>query len=500
MKDILKEYIIKKYGIENFEEIIKKNYLNYIYTEESHNVKLLLNKANVMLLQNELIKICKKFDEQKIKYITFKGAVLANRLYDNIYTRFFSDIDVFVFPECFDRALNILYKNGYVLRYPNVLSGTHHAALKKDKIVLELHRNILNPFTQIDETYLRNNLEILNLSGNDVTTFNKTGTFLHMIYHLYMDTWLKRSNAYSVYATKSLLIVNRFLARAYEIALFSKKYFNEINWEDIVSNIKRQKLRIIFNIMINDVLKIFPNAFPKHFIDSVNNMEYVSDKRDVLYKYIIDSNLSNENIDVILSNFIDSQWNKRAFENIQIDSVGGFTLDNPIVKDQEINNNYRLGCTVQIEKIDDGIKLVFRVSNDDFCFSETKDYNTQTSDGVHLIICGTKKYSFNSIFLFPKIVDDKIVVVPVNVLNGENFEINDLLISTSYEKFETEYLITAILKNEFLKINNIEEYFYLGLVISDCSNKTKKRKSELILSEPYNEWYNPAYFAKIKIV
>ena len=138
--------------------------------------------------------------------------------------------------------------------------------------------------------------------------------------------------------------------------------------------------------MINDILKIFPDAFPKYFIDAVNNMEYVSDERDVLYKYIIDSNLSNENKDVILSDFIDFQWNNRASKNLQIDSVGRFTLDNPIVKDQEINNNYQLGCTVRIEKIDDGIKLAFRVSNDDFCFSETKDYNTQTSDGVHLTV------------------------------------------------------------------------------------------------------------------
>lgn len=500
MKDILKEYIIKKYGIENFEEIIKKNYLNYIYTEESHNVKLLLNKANVMLLQNELIKICKKFDEQKIKYITFKGAVLSNRLYDNIYTRFFSDIDIFVFPEHFEKALDVLYNNGYVLRYPNVLSNPHHAALKNGKIVVELHRNILNPFTEIDESYMYNHTEILDLSKQNVITFDLTGTLLHLFYHLYMDAWLSFNNKYVVYATKQTPSVNRFLARAYEIALLSKKYFEQIRWEEIIKDINKQKLRIFFNTMINDILKIFPDAFPKYFIDAVNNMEYVNDERDVLYKYIIDSNLSNENIDVILSDFIDFQWNNRASKNLQIDSVGRFTLDNPIIKDQEINNNYRLGCTVQIKKIDDGIKLAFRVSNDDFCFSETKDYNTQTSDGVHLIICGTKKYSFNSIFLFPKIVDDKIVVVPVNVLNGENFEINDLLISTSYEKFETEYLITAILKNEFLKINNIEEYFYLGLVISDCSNKTKKRKSELILSEPYNEWYNPAYFAKIKIV
>ena len=152
MKETLKKYIIDNYGIDRFQDVINKNYLQYQYVEDVHNVKFLLNKANVILLQNELIKIAKEFNGHGIEYIAFKGAILANRLYDNIFTRFFSDIDVFVFPKHFDNALNLLYKNGYVLRYPNVLSGTHHAALKKDKIVLELHRNILNPFTQIDET------------------------------------------------------------------------------------------------------------------------------------------------------------------------------------------------------------------------------------------------------------------------------------------------------------------------------------------------------------
>lgn len=494
MKDILKEYIVKEYGIENFEEIIKKNYLNYIYTDEPHNIKLLLNKANVMLLQNELIKICKNFDEQKIKYITFKGAVLANRLYDNIYKRFFSDIDIFVFPQHFEEALNILYNNGYVLRYPDDLSNPHHVVLKNGKINVELHKNILNPFTEIDETYMYNHTETFSLSKQDVITFDLTATFLHLLYHLYMDAWLSLNYKYLVYATMKTPTIKRFFFQAYEIALLSKNHFEKINWNEIIKDVKKQKFRAFFKTMIFDILEIFPNIFPKHFINTVNDMQYINSEHIILYKYI-----SSENLNTLLCDFINSQWNNNASKNLQIDSIGRFSLTNPIIKELETNNSNRLTCDVQIERNADGIKIVFKISNDDFHFSEINDYNTQTSDGVHLIICGTKKYSYNSIFLFPKIISNKTVVIPVNVLNGDNSIISDLLISTSYQKFETEYLITVILKNEFLKINNIEEYFYLGLVISDCSSKTKKRKSELILSTPHSEWYNPAYFAKIKI-
>ena len=496
MKEILKNYIIDNYGAEMFQDIIQKNYLQYQYVEGEHNVKFLLNKANVILLQNELIRVAKKLEENDIKYIAFKGAILANRLYDNIYTRFFSDIDIFVLPEQFDKALNVLYEDGYILRYPNALSGVHHVALKKENIVLELHRNILNPFTMIDETYLRNHLEKISLAGNDIKTFNKTVTFLHMIYHLYMDALLAYSNAYFVYTTKHLPRVNRFFARSYEIAVFLNKFSQIINWDEIKNDIKNQKLRIIFKKMIYDILEIFPEAFPKQFIDTINDLNYVDDERDVLYKFITETNSYKKHIDEVLCEFISTQWDNR--ENIKINNNGNFVLGKTIIKDNEFTNHH-LTCAVNVEKICDDIKLMFQISNDDFCFSNIGNYDTQASDGVHLIICGTEKYSYNSIFLFPKKINDKIFVVPVDVLNNVNREIDENFISATYDESEAEYTITAILKKDFLQEFNLEKYFYLGLVISDCSSKTKKRKSELILSNPHSEWYNPIHFAKIEL-
>ena len=457
------------------------------------------NKLRYEIYFKSLVEICDSFVTANVNPLYFKGMALANRLYDEPQKRYVGDIDIFVEKRNFPIALAQLIKLGYVFRDKNTFYNEHHIVLIRENVTVELHKNVFNPIIGINEKYLLSNTETFKTIGNSIMTFNITASFLHLIYHLYMDTWLTVCSLYPLLTCRLIPKTKRFIYRAYEIALFSENYFNEISWEDIINDIKKQKLRIIFNMMINDIIEIFPNTFPKSFIDAVNNMEYVIYEKDDLYKYVMDSNSLNKNIDAILSGYIDSQWNNRVYKNLQIDSVGGFTLDNPIIKDQEINNNYLLTCNVQVKKSENGIKLVFKVTNDDFYFSKAKDYDTLTSDGVHLIICGTKKYSYNSIFLFPKIVDDEIVVIPVNVLNSENSEISDLLISTSYQKFETEYIITAVLKNEFLKRNNIEKHFYLGLVISDCSSKTKKRKGELILSNPYNEWYNPVYFAKVNI-
>lgn len=493
MKDILKEYIIKKYGIENFEEIIKKNYVNYIYAEETHNVKLLLNKANVMLLQNEVIKNCEKFKEQDINYILFKGVALANYLYKNVYIRCFGDIDIFVSPEHFEEALQVLYNEGYELRFPEVLLGNHHFALKKDRIIIELHKNILNPFTKIDETYLRDNLTILNISNQNITTFNITATLLHLIYHLYMDTYLASESLYHTFVNKTTPEANRFLYRAYEIALFSEKYYDEIKWEDIIQDIKKQKLRIIFKGMIMDILKIFPNAFPDKLIDTIYNLEYEDDDRDLLYKQII--NADENDIDRVICDYVNDNWSARKDKNIKINIGESFELNKK--RNEQIES--KLSCKVDAAKNTKGVKFTFTILDDDIYFSDIDNYDTQSSDGVHLLLCGTEKYTYNSIFLFPKQIGNEIEVIACDVLNDINTVLDKNLIETSYERVKGGYIITAILSNEFLSKNHIYNYFYLGLVVSDCDSKEKRRINEIISSENDDEWFNPAYFTMIKL-
>lgn len=156
-----------------------------------------------------------------------------------------------------------------------------------------------------------------------------------------------------------------------------------------------------------------------------------------------------------------------------------------------------LSCIIDSEKVRDGLKLSFKVSNDDFYFSDMDNYDTLASDGVHLLLCGTEEYSYNSIFFFPKQIDGEIRVVVCDVLNNRNQILTDDLIKAEFSKTERDYTITAILSNEFLKENNLNSYLYMGLVISDCSSETHRRKNQLILSEEDSQWYNPVYFAKI---
>lgn len=499
MKDKIEQYIISQFGVDKLEEVLRENRLHLLYIDEAHNTKYLLNKANTILLERELLNVCRMFEGENIPYITFKGVVLANRLYKDKYRRFFGDIDIYVSPEHYEEALGVLFNGGYSLRTQDSLQNAHHVVLTKGTIALELHRRILNPFTKIDETYMYNHTEGMQLSGQMIKTLDVTATILHLIYHLYMDTWLKPTDLHSLLTMNGVAKANRFLFRAYEIVLFSQKYFNEIKWDEIINDISNQQLRLIFKQMIIDVLEIFPNSFPQPFLNAINNFHYVDDEKIIFTRHTVKMNVLAPDVNSVLSDLIDTQWENNVKTNVIIRSNGEFVLTNAIPRDIVEKEDYEFTCRTRVEIKGNDVKLTFDISNDDFCFSEKEDYNTQCSDGVHLIICGTEKYSYNSIFLFPKIINGNPIVVPVSVLNGENREINNGFIQTAYDVTATGYVITAVLKESFLLENKLMNYFYLGLVISNCSSKTKKRKSDLILSNPHSEWFNPIHFAKIEL-
>lgn len=460
------------------------------YDEINNNRKLSL------VYKYELVKICNLFVQNQIEFFTFKGVILSFLLYDSVIGRVSNDIDIYVNENCFEQALCLLKKNGYVLKSKEELKKEHHVVMIKDNsVVLELHKNVYHPMVNIDETYLKANVKCIEFYKNRIMTFNISSTFLHLIYHLYMDTYLVSGNMYSLLINKKLPQAGRFLYRAYEISLFSEKYYNEINWDDIENDISTQKLRIIFKKMILDILGIFPGAFPESFVETVCKIDYVDDERDQLYKYLIDLGNNNYGFDKMISKYIDDTWEMRRKENLY-KKVGENIF---LVKKSKDKTNQDLYCTVNVERNKREIKIAFTVSNDDFYISDVDNYDTQTSDGVHLLLCGTEKYSYNSIFFFPKQFDGEIRVVVCDVLNNRNTVLPDNLIKAEFSKTETDYTITAILSNEFLKENNLNSYLYMGLVISDCSSETHRRKNQLILSEEDSQWYNPTYFAKIDL-
>ena len=299
----------------------KKRYLNndnliYLLAEEFKDDFIFDDtvKSNLKILfagfQGVLLKIATVFKENNISYIMFKGIPLACALYDEPYRRSIGDIDVFVESNVYNIALALLIRMNYKIKYEKGIENPHHIVLTNDKVTIELHKNLYHPMIGIRENFLRTNLASYTIKKHEVLTFNKTAIILHLIYHLYMDTCLSSNNIYAISTNKSYGIAKRFLYRAYEIALFAEKFFDDIKWDDIISDIKTQKLRIVFKYMVEDILEIFPNAFPAKLVDAINSLEYVSEQNDDVYKIIRTAKAVNDNNgDLLLSKYIDENWN-----------------------------------------------------------------------------------------------------------------------------------------------------------------------------------------------
>lgn len=498
----LKEYLYSIYDKKNIVDILHKNSLfgligNQFVNFDDNDYKVLKKKRiDVRYLENALKKICILLDKNQIEYCTFKGVVIANQLYGDNNCRQLSDIDIFVPHHEFDNALVILEKEGFVLKNKDGLKNQHHVVLTNQHIIIELHRNILTPLIVIDENYLRNNVILVDLFGYKIKTFDITATLIHLIYHLYMDTCLSSNNIYAINTNKSYGIANRFLYRAYEIALFAEKYFKDIKWDDIISDIKTQKLRIVFKYMAEDILEIFPNAFPAKLVDAINSLEYVGQQNDDVYKILRTAKAEHDNnVDLVLSKYIDENWN---YNNTATYKHLGecFEISKPV--GEEPCENKTLSCKLLIDRCEEGISLQFTVSDDDFYISEYNNFGTLESDGVHLLLCGTQKYTYMSIFLVPKIKNDSIEVFAYDVLN--NTVIDSMDIQGRIQKYDDYYVLQAVLSNEFLSKHEIDKYFYVGFVISDCDRETKYRKNSLVSAEPATEWYNPLHFLKIDLL
>ena len=494
VRDDFKNFI-SKYKKDEMLAILSQNSMMNIFGNEYMRVGTIETKINRVLTNynwrrvNDIFKVFKK---NGINYIVFKGIVISQLLYGDPYKRSVGDVDFFVFEDHFGSAKEILKEFGFSVMKIDGEKNPHHIVYTDGRCVIELHKNIISPPIGINESYIRQHTAIHNISGNEIITFDVTATILHLIYHLYMDTWLTDVNLYSFLKDREFPQAKRFLYRAYEIALFAEKYSSEIIWENVLNDIKMQKLRVCFKKMIKDILDIFPNAFPDNFTELIFHLDYVDDDRDQLYKHLIEQN-NNRDTDGLLCNYINEKWDERHEINICNE------FGEPISLAKKTTNQVRgnLKCDIKMDKIKDDLVVTFKVSTRDFYISGLDEFHTLSSDGVHLLLCSTNVYSYNSIFLFPKENNGSYKVIACDVLRKPYAILDDSTIKADFTKTEDGYVLTAILSNKFLSENHLDPYFYMNVIIPDCNPETQTRRDQLMLTRDDSQWYNPMFFAKI---
>jgi len=166
------------------------------YREHSHHT---------LKFVRQLILVSRKLEERNLPYIAFKGPALSQMLYENPLVKHSVDLDFWVPLEHVETCHEALSEAGFVRVNPRLnltpkqkkknYSISHHYAYvhKDEKVVIELHWNITNPYSLLplsfDEAY-HSSIKV-DLNGHKINTLNYNYYLLYLAVHGSVHKWAR---------------------------------------------------------------------------------------------------------------------------------------------------------------------------------------------------------------------------------------------------------------------------------------------------------------------
>ena len=163
------------------------------------------HSLHTLTFVRQLILISQKLDEYNIPYIAFKGPVLSQMLYKDPLVKHSVDLDFWVPLEHIEKCHEVLSETGFLRIIPKLTltpkqkkknySISHHYTYfhKKEKVMMELHWNITNPFSLLplsfNEAY-RSRIKV-DLNGHDINTLSYEHYLLYLAVHGSEHKWSK---------------------------------------------------------------------------------------------------------------------------------------------------------------------------------------------------------------------------------------------------------------------------------------------------------------------
>lgn len=431
------------------------------------------------------------FEDNEIDVIFFKGEFLSSVLY-NETIRPVGDLDIYVLPEVIDKSLALLEKNGYLLKDAN---GSHHIRLEKDDFRVELHKNILNPFTKIGNSFFTENVCEMSIDGLLYKTFNPTATFIHLIYHLYMDTMLVNNN-YSIMVKQTYNKARRFLYRVYEIASYIEMYSLSIDETKIYQEIEKHTYNQSFINMLFDIYSIYSDIVELNIIKNIIDLASQRlEKKGELEQYVCDA---EGDCAKAMSKYLSERWESKE---IRLgDLPFQLIMDG---KDKNVLNatgTYVLGeypatlsdfsSFITVQKKNNGINLNIQVCDDVLIFDNAGVYDSCKFDCIGLFFVNLQPYVYKQIFLFPHYSEERFCVDVFNVITREIEELK-----ASVKITENGYQTEIFVPYDFFG-NELSEEFLMEIHIADCDDFEKNKKTTFALSGKNQLWYDPCNFVK----
>ena len=238
---------------------------------ETEYFKEILFLKKIESLINIIVDI---FNKNNVNYRIYKGIVTSKLLYKDNYSRYYTDIDVYIDNSEINNVIALLEQelviyslgenilNHEYKYYIDFLNTKFTIEFKKDNY----HLLILDEKLGFDTINLNKNLII--------KTFSLENTFLNSVLYYYYYT---QNVIPFLYSNKIKLIY------PYEIMLFLEKYIHNIKWDIVLSFAKKYKIINKIRVTIIDIQKLFKKDYS--FLLKIFNKKYISNEEDDLIDY-----------------------------------------------------------------------------------------------------------------------------------------------------------------------------------------------------------------------
>jgi hypothetical protein len=268
------------------------------------------NTMRILPMVSELIRINKVFQEYDIEVIWMKGPVLSQKLYNNVNTRIYNDLDVLIDIENFQKVQEIMLCLGYELtNLPSELNFFQKKILfhfrnqidffnKNNNTTVEIHWRLTNPKGLYDISFqnLLSSAENEIIAGEKIPTLGKENYLLYLMTHCALHQWV-------------------LLSWLKDIDSFIMKY--PINFEILFNEARKWRLeKIVYQSLVLSNI-IFNTRLPeKHEII-----------KDSLYKKFINTSLKNITSDKIFQSGSDISKFRHVFDLMKLSKSLSYKLN-----------------------------------------------------------------------------------------------------------------------------------------------------------------------------
>jgi len=174
-------------------------------TKEKLTSRYSAHSHHTLKFTRQLILISQKLEERNFQYIAFKGPVLSQMLYGDPLVKHSVDLDFWVPLKHIEQCHEVLSEAGFIRVNPrftltpkqkekNYRISHHYAYVHKDeKVVIELHWNITNPFSLLPLSFKEayNSSIKVDLNGHKINTLSYEHYLLYLAVHGSVHKWAR---------------------------------------------------------------------------------------------------------------------------------------------------------------------------------------------------------------------------------------------------------------------------------------------------------------------